>query len=112
MSTYRPFERKDLVWTALSMAFALFYGFMGVLVLWFVLFDFGWMILLLGLPFLLVQLVVILGADRFAKWRRRNDPPPPPTSWARHHALSLGASVGALAAFVFLSAGIVFGAGR
>lgn len=110
MTAYRPFAPKDTLPIALGLAFGAFYGFMGILVLWFILFDFGWMILLLGLPFLILLVALTLGFDRFLKWRRRDDPPPPPAPWARHHAVSLGAFGGASAALLFMIAGLLFGA--
>ena len=94
MTQYRPFEPRDIPWTTGGLLFGLVYGFLGILCLAFM-FEGGWVLLLIGLPFLLVQCLAILGFDRFLKWRRRDAPPPPPISWARHHAVSLGAATGA-----------------
>lgn len=111
MTTFRSFGPRDLPVTAFGLFFGVVYGIVGVLCLWFVLFDFGWFIVLLGLPLLAIQLATILALDRYLKWRRRNDPPPPPISWARNHAMSLGAGAGALATALFMLAGFVFSEG-
>ena len=99
MTDFRPFEPRDIPWSAFGTAFGLFYGFMFVALVWF------WgqgiiLLLLLSIPFVAGQLVLNMAFDRFLKWRRRDDPPPPPTSWYRHHSISVGAALGACVALV------------
>lgn len=94
MTEFRPFQPGDTPWALFGLAFGLVYGFLGILVLAFIL-EGAWAILVLGAPFILFQVASILGFDRFLNWRRRNDPPPPLSAWVRHHSVSIGAAVGA-----------------
>lgn len=104
MIEFRPFESRDILATALGFAVGLFYGFMGFAIFT-LMFEGAWIILLLGLPFLLFQIFVILGFDRLFKWLRRNAPPPPIISWPRRHAFTLGAVPGILIAAVMIAIG-------
>ena len=94
MTAFRTFEPHDTPWTLAGIAFGLFYGAMFVALIAF------WgqgilLLLVLSLPFIAVQLILNIGLDRFAKWRRRDDLPPAPIPWLRHHSISLGAAIGA-----------------
>ncbi|MEX3016549.1 hypothetical protein [Gymnodinialimonas hymeniacidonis] len=103
---FRPFESRDLPWTAFGLAFGLFYGAMTIAFI--TAFGMGTLVILLfGLPFLLLQLAVIIGFDFFLKWRRRNDPPPPPIAWLRYHAVSIGAATGAAFMLIWIFVGRV-----
>lgn len=108
MTDFRPFTRSDVPWTAFGAAFGLFYGasFVALVAFW----GLGmFLLLLLAVPYMLVQLVVNIGFDRFSKWRRRDKPPRAPTAWLRHHSISLGALTGAALALIFIGAGLLFG---
>ena len=95
MTTYRPFQPGDAPWTLLGFAFGAFYGVMFIFLFAFWGFDGMVLLLVIGLPFLAVQLVLNIGFGRFSRWRRRDDPPPEPAAWLRHHSISIGAAAGA-----------------
>ena len=103
---FRPFERSDLPWTAFGLAFGMFYGAMTIAIIT-VLGMGALVILIIGLPFLILQIAVIFGFDAFMKWRRRNDPPPPPNAWLRYHAVSIGAATGAAIMMIWVIMGQV-----
>ena len=94
MTELRPFQASDTPWTLFGLAFGAFYGAMFILLI-----DFWgtgiFLLLLLAVPFILAQLVLNIGLDRFKRWRRREAPPPQPTAWLRHHSISIGAAAGA-----------------
>ncbi len=103
---FRPFEPRDLPWTAFGLAFGMFYGAMTIAII--TVLGMGTLvILMIGLPFLILQMAVIFGFDAFLKWRRRNDPPPPPIAWLRHHAVSIGAATGAALMLIWVFVGRV-----
>lgn len=104
MTEFRPFEPRDIPVTVLGIAIGLFYGFMGFAILTLML-EGAWIIFLVGLPFLVFQLLVIWGSDRLFKWLRRNAPPRPLVPWARHHAMALGAIPGVIIAAVLIMLG-------
>lgn len=101
MTEYRAFEpRTDLGWTLGGLIAGLIYGFLGVACVA-LLFEGFWIIMLGLLPLLLIQLVAIFG---FHWLWNRNKPKlsPAPRPWLRHHALAIGAIVGAALCFVSL----------
>lgn len=110
MTVFRPFRRADMPPTLFGLAFGAFYGAMTIALInvW----GSGiLLLLLLGLPFIAVQLIVHIALNRFARWRRTETPPAPPNAWARHHSVSIGAATGATALLlVFLLQGLAYGA--
>lgn len=104
MTEFRPFQPADTPWALFGLLFGAFYGAMFVLLI-----DFwgaGLILLtILAIPFIAVQVVLNIALDRFSKWRRAETPAPLPTAWLRHHSISIGAVIGAVAALALVLIG-------
>ena len=101
----RAFNPRDIAPTGIGFAIGLFYGFMGLLCVSLLTEDL-WIIILAMLPFLVLQLAVVLGVARLMRARQQrldlDTPPATPSPWIRRYAVSFGVIAGGCCALVGL----------